>query len=147
MIILLRVGLTTRYSIHEWIIPKLTRLAEDVKVELDLSNYVTKTDSKDAAGVDILKLAKRVDLASLHSQCDKFDIGELENTRLDLSNLSDGVKNQVVEKTVYDQLVKNINAINTTDTSQFVKETWEVKKNTYLNMTILNILLFQNLIS
>ena len=38
-----------------------------VKVELDLSNYVTKTDLKNATGNDISSFAKTVDLACLKS--------------------------------------------------------------------------------
>ena len=40
-------------------------LRRRVKVELDLSNYETKADLKNAAGVDTLKFAKKVDLANL----------------------------------------------------------------------------------
>ena len=47
-----------------------------VKVELDLSNYVTIADLKNEAGVDTSKLAKKVDLASLKSDVDKLDIDE-----------------------------------------------------------------------
>ena len=35
-----------------------------VKVELELSNYATKADLKNAAGVDTSIFAKKVDLAS-----------------------------------------------------------------------------------
>ena len=40
-------------------------LGENVKVELYLSNYVTKTDLKNVTGVATSKFAKNVDLASL----------------------------------------------------------------------------------
>ena len=43
-----------------------------MKVELDLSNYATKTDLKNATGVDISKFAKKVDLANLKSHVDKL---------------------------------------------------------------------------
>ena len=36
-----------------------------VKVKLDLSNYATKTDLKNAAGIYTSSLAKKVDLANL----------------------------------------------------------------------------------
>ena len=36
-------------------------LGRRVKVELYLSNYATKTDSKNAPGVDTSKFAKKVD--------------------------------------------------------------------------------------
>ena len=80
----------------------------NVKVELDLSNYATKADLKNATGVDTLKFAKKVDLASLKSEIDKFDIGKLETTSVDLSKLSDAVKNEVVRNTLYDELVKKL---------------------------------------
>ena len=46
-----------------------------VKVELDLSNYVTKTDLKNATGGDTSDVAKKVDLATL-----KPDIDGLKST-------------------------------------------------------------------
>ena len=49
-----------------------------VKVELDLSNYVTKGDFKNVAGVDTSKFAKKVDLGSLKSNVDKLDIDKLK---------------------------------------------------------------------
>ena len=80
----------------------------NVKVELDLSNYATKADLKNAAGVDTFEFAKKVDLASLKSEIDKLDIGKLETTSVDLSKLSDAVKNEVVRNTLYDELVKKL---------------------------------------
>ena len=44
--------------------PELKSLGK-VKVELDLSNYTTKTDFKNATGIDTSSFAKRTDLASL----------------------------------------------------------------------------------
>ena len=38
-----------------------------MKVELDLSNYATKTDLKNVTGVDTSKFAKKIDLANLKS--------------------------------------------------------------------------------
>ena len=66
--------------------PKLKLLGGNVKVELDLSNYVTKADLKNATGVDASKFAKKVDLASLKSKIDKFDIAKLEITPIDSKN-------------------------------------------------------------
>ena len=45
-----------------------------VKVKLDSSNSTTKSDLKNATGVDTSKFAKKVDLASLKSNADKLDI-------------------------------------------------------------------------
>ena len=53
-----------------------------VKVKLDLSNYATHLDSTNATGADTSKFAKKVDLASLKSNVDKFDIDKFKNYRL-----------------------------------------------------------------
>ena len=44
--------------------PKPNSLGENVKVQLDSSNYARKSDLKNAAGVDTSKFAKKVVLAS-----------------------------------------------------------------------------------
>ena len=41
----------------------------------------------------------------LKSKADKFDIGKLKITPVDLSKLSNVVKNDVVKKTEYDELI------------------------------------------
>ena len=51
---------------------------------------------------------------------DKLDIDKLVPVPVDLSKLSDVVKNDVVKKTVYDKLVAKVNNI---DTSGFVLKT------------------------
>ena len=38
---------------------KLKSLGENLKVQLDLSNYATKADLKNATGVDTLNFAKK----------------------------------------------------------------------------------------
>ena len=53
--------------------PRPKSLRANVKVELDLSNYITKLDSKSATGVDTLDFAKMPDLAHLKSDVDKSD--------------------------------------------------------------------------
>ena len=78
-------------------------LRGDLKVELDLLNYVTKADLRHATAVDTSKFAKKVDLASLKLEIDKCDIGKLETTPVDLKRLSDVVDKEVVKK---DKLVK-----------------------------------------
>ena len=54
-------------------------LRERVKVEFDLSNYVTKSDFKTATGVDTSKFAINVDLANIKSNKDILDIHKLKN--------------------------------------------------------------------
>ena len=110
-----------------------------MKVELDVSNYAAKADLKNGTDAVTSKFAKKVDLANLKSQVDKVNIGNLKNVPgglntlktkvdklvpalVDLSKLSDVVKNYVVRKTEYNKLVKKANAIKTTDTSDLVKK-------------------------
>ena len=47
-------------------------LGRTVKVELDLSNYATKADLKNASGLDKSKFAKKVDSANLKSDADNL---------------------------------------------------------------------------
>ena len=68
--------------------PKPNSLGAKGKVELDLSNYATKTDPKNKIGVDTLDFAKKTVLANLKSDVDKLDIDILRNV---LSNLSSKV--------------------------------------------------------
>ena len=100
------------------------------KIELDLSNYVTKADLKNATGVDTSNFARKLDLARLKSNVGKLDIDKLKNVPTNLSNLksnvdklavdkiipvpadlsklSDVVKNDVVKKHLYNAKIKNI---------------------------------------
>ena len=64
--------------------PKPKTLGGNLKVELDLSYYMTKADWKNATGVDTLNFAKKSDLASLKSEIGKLDIVKLETTPVDL---------------------------------------------------------------
>ena len=49
----------------------------NINVKVDLSNYATKTDFKNATGIDTSKLAAKSDLASLKAGIDKLDIDKL----------------------------------------------------------------------
>ena len=76
----------------------------DVKVELDLSNYATKTDLKNVTHVDVSSFASKTNLASLKTEVDKIDVDTLKTVPVDLAKLSDAVKNDVVKKTEYNSL-------------------------------------------
>ena len=54
-------------------------LGVNVKVEVDLPNYPTKANLKNAAGVDTSPFAKKVDLSNLKSDVDKLDIDKSKN--------------------------------------------------------------------
>ena len=100
--------------------PKPKSLVVNVKVELDLSNCVTKTDLQNETDVDTSDFPRKSDLAHLKSDVDKLDInklknvpsnlsylksivekwdnGKLETTLVDLSKLTNVVKNGVVKR-------------------------------------------------
>ena len=90
------------------------------KIESDLSNYAKKADLKSVAGVTTSNFAKKSDLASLKPDIDKLDIDKLETALVDFSKLSDLVKN-VAKKIAYDELIKTVNAIQTTNTINLIK--------------------------
>ena len=54
-------------------------------------------------------------MVSLKTEVDKLNIGKLEPVPVDLSKLSDVVKNVVVKKTVFDKLAAKANDINTSE--------------------------------
>ena len=92
----------------------------NIKVELDLSNYATKTDLKNVTHVHVSSFASKTNLASLKTEVDKIDAGKLKTVPVDLDKLSNVVKNDVVRKTEYDKLVVKVNGI---DTTNVVKKT------------------------
>ena len=70
----------------------------DTNVKVDLSNYATKTDLKNARGIGTSKLAAKSDLVSLKAGVDKLDIDELKSVPTNLSNLKCKVDKLVIEK-------------------------------------------------
>ena len=87
-----------------------------------MSNYATKSDLKSATAINASKFAKKGNLFSLKPGADKLDIEQLETTPIDLSKQSNVVKIDVVKKTVYHELIKNVNAIQTVGTSDLIKK-------------------------
>ena len=71
--------------------PKPKSLEANVKVELDLSNYATKADLKNAIVLAISDFAKETDLANLKSNVNKLDIDKWKNVPSNLSYLKSKV--------------------------------------------------------
>ena len=92
----------------------------DINVKVDLSNYAIKTGIKNISHVDTSSFALKSNLDSLKTEVDKLDIDKLVSVHVDLSKISDLIKNYVVEKTVSDKLLAKVNSI---DTSAFVLKT------------------------
>ena len=92
----------------------------DIKVELDLSNYATKTDLKNVTHVEVSSFASKTNLGSLKTVVDKIDADKLKTAPVDLTKLSNAVKNDVVKKTEYNSLKTKVDSI---DTTNFVSKT------------------------
>ena len=75
---------------------------------------------KNITHVDTSSFALKTNLANLKTEVDKLDIDKLATVPVDLSKLSNVVKNDVVKKTVYDKLVAKVNNI---DTSGLLQKT------------------------
>ena len=78
----------------------------DIKVELDLSNYATKTDLKNVTHVDVSSFASKTNLASLKTEVDKLDIPKLSTVSADLTKSTNKVVNDLVEETDFNALEK-----------------------------------------
>ena len=81
----------------------------NIKVELDLTNYATKTDLKNITHTDVSSFASKTNLSALKAEVDKIDVDKLKTVPDDLAKLSNVVKNEVVKKTDFsaDDYAKN----------------------------------------
>ena len=84
--------------------------SNNFKVELDLTNYATKTDLKNITHVDVSSYASKTNLTALKTEVDEIDVDKLKTTPADLAKLSNVVKNDVVKKTDYSTKVTSIEA-------------------------------------
>ena len=87
----------------------------NIKVELNLSSYATKTDLKNVTHVDVSSFASKANLASLKTELDKLDIDKLVPVPNDLAKPSNVVKNDVVKKIEHNKLLTKVNGIDTTN--------------------------------
>ena len=88
--------------------PQYNNSSENIKVELDLSNYATKKDINGITHVDVSGFAIKTNLAALKTEVDKINVDKLKTVPVDLAKLSNVVKNEVVKKTDYNTKVTNI---------------------------------------
>ena len=72
----------------------------DINVKVDLSNYATKEDIKNIPHVDISNFALKTNLSSLKTEVNKLDIDKLVPAPVDLSKLSDVVKNDLLKRCI-----------------------------------------------
>ena len=65
--------------------PPYKSSSSNVKVELDLTNYATKTDLKDITHVDTSSYELKTNLSALKSEVDKIDKDKLKTVPVDLA--------------------------------------------------------------
>ena len=106
--------------------PPYRSFGRNINVKVDLSNYATKSDLKEATGIDTSNFALKLNLASIKTEVDKLEIAKLTPIPVNLAKLSDVVKNDIVKKVVYNKLATKGN---NTDTTGFVLKTkYEIDK-------------------
>ena len=90
--------------------PPYRRSSNNIKVELDLANYATKTDLKNITHVDVSSFASKTNLAALKTEVDKIDADKLKTVPVDLAKLTNAIEHDVVKKTDYNTKVTSIEA-------------------------------------
>ena len=56
--------------------------SNNIKVELDLTNYATKIDLKNITHVDVSSFASKTNLASLKTEVDKTDLNDVKSQNI-----------------------------------------------------------------
>ena len=82
--------------------------SNNIKVELDLSNYATKNDLKNIVHVDVSSFVSKTNLAALKTEVDKIDADKLKTVPVDLAKLSNVVDNDIGKKADYNTKVTSI---------------------------------------
>ena len=76
----------------------MNHLAKILMLKADLSNYTAKTNIKNILHVDTSSFTSKPNLNSLKIEVDKLDTDKLMVVPIDVSKLTDVVKNDVVKK-------------------------------------------------
>ena len=79
-------------------IPPYNNSSENIKVELDLSNYATKKDIKDITHIDTSSYALKTNLAALKTEVDNIDTDKLKTVPNDLAKLSNVIKMMLLKR-------------------------------------------------
>ena len=87
--------------------PPYKSSSNNVKIELDLTNYATKTDLKNITHVDVSSFAN---LAALKTEVDQIDTDKLKTAPTDVAKLTNAIEKDVVKKTDYNTKVTSIEA-------------------------------------
>ena len=75
--------------------PPYKSSSNNIKLELDLTNYATKSDLNNITHVDT---SSKTNLAALKTEVDKIDIDQLKTAPVDLAKLTNAFENDSVKK-------------------------------------------------
>ena len=121
--------------------PPYRSSSNNIKVELDLANYATKTDLNNITHVDVSSFASKTNLAALKTEVDKIDTDKLKTTPTDLTKLTNAIENDVVKKTDYNAKVTSIEGQitgltkNTADNLADIKKLKAIDTNSFVTRT------------
>ena len=120
--------------------PPYKSSSNNIKVELDLANYATKTDLNNITHVDVNSFATKTNLAALKTEVDKIDADKLKTAPTDLAKLTNAIENDVVKKTDYNTKVTSIEALaglnkNTVDNLADITKLKAIDTNSFVNKT------------
>ena len=121
--------------------PPYKSSSSNLKVELDLTNYVTKKDLKNITHVDVSSFASKTNLAALKTEVDKIETDKLKTASTDLAKLTNTIENDVVKKTDYNTKVTSIEAQiaglakNTVDNLADITKLKAIDTNSFVNLT------------
>ena len=120
--------------------PSYKSSSNNVKVELDLTNYPTKTDLNNITHVDVSSFASKTNLAALKTEVDKIDADKLKTTPTDLAKLTNAIENDAVKKTNYNTKVTSIEAqiaglTKNTDNLADITKLKEIDTNSFVTRT------------
>ena len=72
--------------------PPYKSSSNNIKVELDLANYATKTVLNNITHVDVSSFASKTNLAASKTEVDKIAADKLKTTPTDLAKLTNAVE-------------------------------------------------------
>ena len=108
--------------------PPYKSSSNNIKVELELSNYATKNDLKDITHVDVSSFASKTNLAALKTEVYKIDADKLKTAPTDFVKLTNAIENDLVKKTVYNTKVTSIETQTTGLTKNTVDNLADITK-------------------
>ena len=121
--------------------PPYRSSSNNIKVELDLTNYETQTGLNNITHVDVSSFASKTNLAALKTEVDKIDADKLKTTPADLAKLTNVVEHDAVKKTDYNTKVTSIEVQitgltkNTVDNLADITKLKAIDTNSFVNKT------------